>query len=117
MFSNQSVAGQPSPAGIAVAVVPESDSGRDTLTNSSHVLGGSTPASAKGSVRYHTVDLLATLKKKPYSCPSKVPRFCHASVKFARTAAATSPVSGLIWPFLAYSAATPICGISATSGG
>ncbi len=65
MFSNQSVHGQPSAAGIATAVVPESERVLETVVKSSQVLGGSTPAWPKGSVRYQTVDLLATLKKKP----------------------------------------------------
>ena len=61
MFSNQSVIGQPSPPGTAIAVVPASDSVLDALTKSSHVTGGLTPAWSKASVRYQTVDLLATL--------------------------------------------------------
>ena len=84
---------------------------------SSQVTGGFTPAWSKESLRYQIVDLLATLKKKPYGCPSKVPSRCHAGEKLACTASATAPVSGLIWPLRAYSAATPTCGISATSGG
>src|SRR2546421_13024014 len=117
MFSNQSVAGQPSPPGMAIGTVPASESVLDAVVNSSHVVGGRTPAWSKESVRYQMVDLLATLKKKPYGVPSIWPSFCQAAEKFACTAASTSPVNGLIWPFWAYPATTPGWASAATSGG
>src|SRR2546430_11520961 len=107
MFSNQSVAGQPSPPGIAIGVIPASESVLDVRVNSSHVAGGRTPAWSKESVRYQIVDLLATLKKKPYGVPLTCPSFCQAAEKFACTAASAAPPSGLIWPFCANPATTP----------
>lgn len=61
MFSNQSVVGHPSPAGIAIAAMPESATVFDMVNMSFQVAGGVTPASDRALVEYHTTDLLAAL--------------------------------------------------------
>src|SRR5215475_1700148 len=117
MFSNQSVAGQPSPAGMAIAATPESASVFDAVRKLFQSVGACTPASEKSFVLYQTTDLLAALKNTPYSWLLIVPSFCHESEKFAFTAVAASPVSGKIWFFCASCCTSPGWAMSATSGG
>src|SRR5689334_21564772 len=106
MFSNQSVSVHASPPGIAIAGTPESARILEILVKSSQVAGGCTPAWLNESVRYQTVDLLASLKMKLYGWPLIWPSFCHASEKLFLTAVTASVGSGLIWFFAAKSLMT-----------
>ena len=64
MFSNRSVSGHPSEPPIAYAGTPEAFSVLPAVRNSSHVPGGSTPASPRAETLNQTVDLFAPLKTK-----------------------------------------------------
>jgi len=64
MFSKRSVSVHPSAPPIEYAGTPDAFSVSAFLRKSSHVSGGSTPASSKTGTLYQTVDLLAPLKRK-----------------------------------------------------
>ena len=73
MFSNRSVSVQPSAPPIEYGGVPDAFSVFAALSRSAHVFGGLTPAFLNALTLYQTVDLLAPLKKRPYSLPLTVP--------------------------------------------
>src|ERR1044072_2854466 len=85
MFSNRSVSTQPFAAPIAHAGTPDALIVCSAVVRSSQVDGASTPASSNACLLNQIFDLLAPLKKKPYSVPSMVPRSTQSCEKFAVT--------------------------------
>ncbi len=65
MFSNRSDRGHPSAPPYEYGSTPESEIVCPVSSSSSHVAGGSTPASAKTFVLYQTVDFCAVLNHTP----------------------------------------------------
>ena len=83
---------------------------------SSHDSGGSTPASSKAATLYQTSDLLAALKRKPYSVSSTVPSWTADSPRFVSTSSRAKSI-GCRASCSAKSRTSPGCGSRAMSGG
>src|SRR5918994_6597364 len=116
MFSNRSVSVQPSAAPIEYGVTPDSFNVLPAARKSSQFSGGSTPASSKAATLYQTVDLLAPLKKRPYSFPSTVPRSSQESEKPSLILSSAKSI-GFSAPRWAKSVMKPGWGSAAMSGG
>src|SRR6266498_4210496 len=116
MFSNRSVRVHPSAAAMAYAFAPDAFNVLASLRNAGNVVAGFAPASLKSLTLYQTVDLLAALKKRPYSFPFTVPRVSHTGASFFASVAFAN-VIGFAAPRRARSRISPGCGRMATLGG
>src|SRR5215212_11007730 len=85
MFSKRSVSVQPSAPPIEYAFAPEARSVFAAVRNCGNVAQPLTPAFLNALTLIQIVDLLAPLKKRPYSFPLNEPRSSHTGLKFAAT--------------------------------
>src|SRR5262245_47141980 len=111
-----SVIGQPTSTPTASGVMPAAFNVSIVSRNSSHVSGGSTPASSKDATLYQTVDLLAPLNMIPYWVPSMAPTSATGSPN-ASTIGSRRSSSGWIAPCSANWAMSPGWPMAAISGG
>src|SRR6187551_94854 len=116
MFSNRSVSVQPSPPPMEYALVPDAFSVFAALSSAENVFGVFTPAFLKSFTLYQMVDLLAPLRKRPYSFPFTVPSESQPGDQ-SRLIVFFMNAIGLRVFFLTSSRMNPGCGISAMSGG
>src|SRR6186997_243508 len=116
MFSKRSVIGQPTSTPTEYGVIPAASSVSRTLLRSSHVSGGSTPASSKAATLYQMVDLFDPLNMTAYCVPSTAPASATASPNEATILSRKLSID-LSAPFFTKSAIKPGCPTAAMSGG
>ena len=116
MFSKRSVSVQPSDPPIANAGVPDDRSVFAAVSSCGHVAGGLTPAFLNEWTLYQTVDLLAALKKRPYSLPLAEPSATPLGPRFFEIVACANEI-GFSLPCFANCLTRAGWPIAAMSGG